>query len=140
MNRRSTFALASLLLLPGVTFLADDAVGQQTAPAHHRYFVRVVYTTEGMKDLQKRSATAAKATIVKFLESAGCKLETWYFDYTESTSYAINDCPDEIAVATLQATGTAAGFARATWRPVLSAEDMDVALAKSLTTRPPQQQ
>jgi uncharacterized protein with GYD domain len=141
MNRGIKFALTSLsLLLPGLAVLTGDALGQQATAPHHKYFFRAVYTAEGMKDLQKRSATVLAAGVAKFDASAGCKLETWYFDYTESANYGFVDCPDEIAMATISATANAAGFVRVTFRSVLSPEDMDKALAKSLATRPPQQQ
>jgi uncharacterized protein with GYD domain len=90
--------------------------------------------------LQKQSATGFKAGVAKFFESVGGKLESWYFDYGDSTAYGFVDYPDEIAAATAQATVNAGGFARVTYRPVLSAEDADRALARSAATRPPQQQ
>jgi uncharacterized protein with GYD domain len=136
MNRYTTLALTSLSL----TLVAGDAIGQQSGPAHHKYFLRAALTIEGMKNLQKQPPTALRAGVAKFNESVGCKLETWYFDYGESTAYSFVDCPDEVSAATLQANSNAAGFARVTFRPVLSAEDMDKALAKAASTRPPQQQ
>jgi MFS family permease len=75
-----------------------------------------------------------------FGRAAGGKLESWYFDYGDSTAYGFVDYPDEIAAATAQASVNAGGFARVTYRPVLSAEDADRALARSAATRPPQQQ
>jgi uncharacterized protein with GYD domain len=141
MNRRAACSLASIsLLFLGLALLPDEAVGQQTGPTLHKYFFRAVLTTEGIKDVQKRSATALRAGIAKFDESVGCKLKSWYFDYGNNTNYGFADCPDDVAVATLSATANAAGFARVTWIPVLSAEDMDKALTKSLATRPAQQQ
>jgi uncharacterized protein with GYD domain len=141
MKRRTAFAVASLvLLLPGLALTPSDAVGQQTTAAPHRYFFSAAFTNDGIKNLQKQSATGFKAGVAKFFESVGGKLESWYFDYGESTAYGFVDYPDEIAAATAQATVNAAGFARVTYRPVLSAEDADRALAKSVATRPPQQQ
>jgi hypothetical protein len=120
--------------------LSATSFAQQGEQARHKYFFRAVYTAEGMKDLQRRSATALRAGVQKFDESAGCKLESWYFDYTESANYGFVDCPDEIAMATISATANAAGFVRVTFKPVLTPEEMDKALAKSVATRPPQQQ
>ena len=140
MNRRTASSLASVsLLFPGLVFLAGDAFGQ-SAPPHHKYFVHVEFTPEGVKDLQNRSVTALRAGVEKFDESVGCKLESWYFDYGASGAYAIVDCPNEIAAATLTATANSTTFTRVTWRPVLSAEDADKAFAKSKTIRPVQQQ
>jgi uncharacterized protein with GYD domain len=136
MNRYTSLALASL----GLTLIAGGAFAQQSRPAHHKYFLRAALTPDGMKNLQKQPPTALKAGVAKFNESVGCKLETWYFDYGESTAYGFIDCPDEVSAATLQANSNAGGFARVTFRPVLSAEDMDKALAKAAAVRPPQQQ
>ena len=108
--------------------------------AHQRYLFRAAFTVDGMKNLQKQSATGFKTGVAKFFESVGGKLEFWYFDYGDSTAYGFVDYPDEIAAAAAQASVNAGGFARVTYRRVLSAEDADKALAKSVGTRPPQQQ
>ena len=57
---------------------------------------------------------------------------------TASTGWAIIDYPDEIAATAAQMTTNAAGFARVTLIPLITAEEADRALAK--ITRPPQQQ
>jgi uncharacterized protein with GYD domain len=91
-----------------------------------------------MKNLQKQPPTALKAGIAKFVESVGGKLESWYFDYGASTGWAIIQYPDELGAAAAQMTTNAAGFARVTLMPLLTAEEADKALAK--ITKPPQQQ
>lgn len=127
-------------LAASLVLFSDVAMGQQTGASYHRYFFRAVYTAEGMKDLQKRGATALGENVAKFDASVGCKLEAWYFDYTESANYGFVDCPNEIAMATIAATANAAGYVHVTMRPVLTPTEMDQALAKSQSIRPPQQQ
>lgn len=140
MTRRIGFAAVTLaLLLFELTLMPGDAVGQQNAPAH-KYFFRAAFTVDGMKNLQRQSPSAFKAGVAKFFASVGGKLESWYFDYAESTAYGFVEYPDEIAAATAQASVNAGGFARVIYRPVLSAEDADKAMARSMATRPPQQQ
>jgi uncharacterized protein with GYD domain len=139
MNLRSILVV-SAITVAGLALLPVGAFAQQAGASPHRYLVRAVLTAEGLKNFQKQSPTALKAGIAKFLESVGGKLEFWYFDYGESTAYAINVYPDEIAAATAQVSTNAAGFARVTIRPVLSAEDMDKAIAKVPPVRVPQQQ
>jgi uncharacterized protein with GYD domain len=141
MKQRIAFAVTSLtLLVAGLGVISGDAVGQQVPAAHQRYLFRAAFTVDGMKNLQKQSATGFKTGVAKFFESVGGKLESWYFDYGDSTAYGFVDYPDEIAAAAAQASVNAGGFARVTYRPVLSAEDADKALAKSVGTWPPQQQ
>ena len=139
MKRRSASITASLLFV-GLIATAGGAAGQQAEATHHKYFFRAVFTIDGMKNLQKQSPSGFKAGVAKFFGSAGGKLESWYFDYADSTAYGFVDYPDEISAATAQATVNAAGFARVTYSPVLSAEDADKAFAKSAAVRPPQQQ
>jgi uncharacterized protein with GYD domain len=139
-KRRFAFAVTMLLMCPGLGLITGEAVGQQAVTPHHRYLFRAAFTIDGIKNLQKQSATGFKVGVAKFFGSVGGKLESWYFDYGENTAYGFVDYPDEIAAASAQAAVNAAGFAHVTYRPVLSAEDADKALAQSAITRPPQQQ
>jgi uncharacterized protein with GYD domain len=102
--------------------------------------VRAVLTAEGLKNLQTQPPTALKAGVAKFVETVGGKLEFWYFDYGAATAYSVIDYPDEVAAATAQLSTNAAGFARVTIRPLLTAEEMDQAVAKWPPVRVPQQQ
>jgi uncharacterized protein with GYD domain len=141
MNRVTTLTLTTVsLLVLGLALPATDAVGQQAGPTLHRYLVRATLTAEGLKNLQKQPPTALKAGVAKFVESIGGKLEFWFFDYGASTAYSVIEYPDEIAAATAQLSANAAGFARVTTRPLLSAEEMDKAVAKMPPVRVPQQQ
>ncbi len=140
MNRHIAFALNLSLAIPGLAALAGDAVAQQAGPAAHKYIYRAVLTSEGLKDLQKRSATALRGNIVKFTESLGCKQEFWYFDPLNSTAYGGVACPDEMTIATITTTVNAAPYARLTYWSVLTAEQMDQAATRAASSRPPQQQ
>ncbi len=139
MNFRHILALSAIAAF-GFAALPTEAVLGQQAQSSHKYLVRAVLTTEGVRNLQKQPPTALKAAVTKFDESVGGKLEFWYFDYGESTAYSIVEFPDEIAAATAQAAANAGGFARVTFRPVLSAEEADKAIAKVGAIRVPQQQ
>jgi uncharacterized protein with GYD domain len=141
MNRVTTLSLTTVsFLLLGLALPTGEAVGQQAGPTLHRYLVRAVLTADGLKNLQKQPPTALKAGVAKFVESVGGKLEFWFFDYGESTAYSVIGYPDEIAAATAQLSTNAAGFARVTIRPLLTAEEMDKAVAKVPPVRVPQQQ
>ena len=141
MSRLTAFTLTTVLLVfIGVAPPAGEAAAQPADANLHRYLVRAVLTAEGLKNLQKQPPTALKAGVAKFVESVGGKLEFWFFDYGAATAYSVIDYPDEIAAATAQLSTNAAGFARVTIRPLLSAEEMDKAVAKMPPVRVPQQQ
>jgi uncharacterized protein with GYD domain len=141
MKRSIPFVFTSVpISLAAMAFLSNAALGQQTEQTHYRYFVSAELTAEGMKNLQKQMATGLRASVAKFAESVGCKLESWYFEPGASTVRSFIDCSSEIGAAALQVTANAAGFAHVSSRPVLSAEELDKAIAISTATRPPQQQ
>src|SRR5262245_39573997 len=141
MKRVATLtSTTGLLLSLGLALSTGVAVGQQqTGSTLHRYLVQADLTAEGIKNLQKQPPTVLKAGVAKFVESVGGKLEFWYFDYGEATAYSVIYYPDEIAAATAQLSTNAAGFAHVTIRPLLSAEEMDKAVAKVPPVRVPQQ-
>jgi uncharacterized protein with GYD domain len=141
MSRVTALILTTVLLVfIGVAPPAGEAAAQPADATLHRYLVRAVLTAEGLKNLQKQPPTALKAGVAKFVESVGGKLEFWFFDYGAATAYSVIDYPDEIAAATAQLSTNAAGFARVTIRPLLSAEELDKAVAKMPPVRVPQQQ
>ena len=141
MSKLTALTLTTVLLVfIGVATPAGEAAAQPADATLHRYLVRAVLTAEGLKNLQKQPPTALKAGVAKFVESVGGKLEFWFFDYGAATAYSVIDYPDEIAAATAQLSTNAAGFARVTIRPLLSAEEMDKAVAKMPPVRVPQQQ
>jgi uncharacterized protein with GYD domain len=141
MDHRHTAALAGAsLLFLGLALSTGGAVGQQAEQKMHRYLVRAVLTTEGLQNFRTQPPTALKAGIAKFLDSVGGSLESWYFDYSQSTAYSIVYYPTEIAAATAQLMTNSAGFAHVTLTPLLSAEEADKAMGMLSAIRAPQQQ
>jgi hypothetical protein len=67
MNRVSTTTVALLFL--GLALPSGEAVAQQAGPTLHRYLVRAVLTTEGLKNLQKQPPTALKAGVGRLYET-----------------------------------------------------------------------
>jgi hypothetical protein len=131
MERCIAFALVGILLVPAT------ASAQQSS---HKFVYRAELTTEGMKDLQKRTAVGLRANVIKATESTGCKQEYWYFDPLTSVAFGGVDCQSEMGPAALVTAVNAAGFAKLSYRAVLTAEQLDGLLSKSPNVRPPQNQ
>jgi hypothetical protein len=117
--------------------IGGPAIAQQSS---HKFLYRAELTTEGVKDLQKRTAVALRANIIKATESVGCKQEYWYFDPLTSVAFGGVDCQSEMAPATLVTAVNAAGFAKLSYWAVLTAEQMDGLLSKAQNVRAPQNQ
>jgi hypothetical protein len=121
----------------GVFSLTTNAVAQ---PSSHKFVYRAELTAEGVKDLQKRTAVGLRANIIKATESIGCKQEYWYFDPLTSVAFGGVDCQSETAPAAIVMAVNAAGFAKLSYRAVLTAEQLDAILSKSQNVRAPQNQ
>jgi uncharacterized protein with GYD domain len=141
MDHRHTAALAGAsLLFLGLALSIGAVVGQPAEQEMHRYLVRAVLTTEGLQNFRTQPPTALKAAIAKFLDSVGGSLESWYFDYSQSTAYSIVYYPTEMAAATAQLMTNSAGFAHVTLTPLLTAEEADKAMGLLSAIKAPQQQ
>ena len=102
-----------------------------------KYMTRVSFTTEGVKGLQKEKPTQRRAAVAKLLESAGGKLETFYFAFGQDDGIAIYDLPDNVTAAALSVAANAAGHVHLSITPLMTAEEMDEAVDKSSKSRPP---
>ena len=74
-----------------------------------KYMTRVSFTREGVKGLQKEKATHRRDAVAKLVESAGGKLETFYFAFGQDDGIAIYDLPDNVTAASLSIAANAAG-------------------------------
>jgi hypothetical protein len=110
------------------------------AHAQHKFVYRAELTQAGVKDLQMRTAKGLRANIIKATESVGCKQEYWYIEPLTSIAYGGVDCPSEAAPVAVVTTVNAAGFARLTYRSVLTAEQMDEQMSKNPNYKAPQNQ
>jgi uncharacterized protein with GYD domain len=102
-----------------------------------KYMTRVSFTREGVKGLQKEKPTHRRAAVAKLVESAGGKLEAFYFAFGQDDGIAIYDLPDNVTAAALSVASNAAGHVHLSITPLMTAEEMDQAIDKSAKYRPP---
>ena len=62
MDQRIAFTSVPMLLA-AIALVASPALGQQGEQTHHRYFVSAELTVEGMKNLQKQTATGLRLAL-----------------------------------------------------------------------------
>src|SRR5262249_39051270 len=75
----------------------------------------------------------------KLLQSVDGKLEAFYFAMGDRDVVTIVDLPDAVSAAAVSLTGSATGLFKVRTTPLLSAEEIDRALARKLTFRGPGQ-
>ena len=102
-----------------------------------KFLLHVSYTAEGLKGLMKDKASGRAAAAKKAAASVGGKLESIYWALGEDDAIAIADLPDAESAAALGLTISASGLARTRTTRLLTAEEVDTALAKTVTYRAP---
>jgi len=105
-----------------------------------RYLTLFKYSPEGTKGFLKEKAAAREAAVRKGIESVGGKLETLYWASSggEYTGMTIGEFPDAATatafLALLQSSGMFEDFKII---ELLTTSEIDRALGKSMTYRPP---
>lgn len=102
-----------------------------------KYLTRVSFTTEGVKGLQKETAKQRRDAVAKLVESAGGRLEAFYFAFGADDGVGIYDLPDNVTAASLSIASNAAGHVHMSMTPLVTVEEMDQAIAKSAKYRIP---
>jgi uncharacterized protein with GYD domain len=102
-----------------------------------RYMIQASYTAEGLKGLQKDKASGRKAAVSKAAEALGGKLEALYYAFGEDDVVAILDLPDNVSASALSLAVSASGIVRTRTTPLLTVDETDQALQKSVNYRAP---
>ncbi|MEU4416483.1 MULTISPECIES: GYD domain-containing protein [Nocardia] len=102
-----------------------------------KYMWRVSYLQEGAQGLLAEGGSARRAAITEMVESVGGRVEACYFAFGEDDLYVIGDVPDDVSAAALAIRTAAAGAAVSHTVGLLTAEQIDEAVAREVTYRPP---
>jgi uncharacterized protein with GYD domain len=102
-----------------------------------KYLVRAAYSAEGLQGLQKDKASGRRQAVAKAVEGLGGKLESMYFALGEHDVLLIVDMPDLVSGAALGLRVSATGLVRSTTTALLTIEEADRALAKTVDYRAP---
>ena len=102
-----------------------------------KFLWQVSYTAQGAHGLMKEGGTARRAVVQRLTEQAGGKLESFYFALGESDAFVIAELPDATAAAAISVAVNAVGAAQLRTIPLVTPEEMDVAVKRSVDYRPP---
>lgn len=104
-----------------------------------KYLVQATYTAEGLKNLQKDRAEGRTAAIKAAIQSVGGRLESIYWSLGEYDAVIIAEVPDIVSGAAISLAASASGMVRTKSTQLLTADEVDHALAKAVKYRPPGQ-
>jgi uncharacterized protein with GYD domain len=102
-----------------------------------KYLIEASYTADGLKGLQKDKASGRKAAVTKALEAVGGKLDHMYFCLGDNDVVAVIDVPDLSTATALAVSISASGLVRTKTIPMMTVDEMDSALAKTVSYAPP---
>ena len=102
-----------------------------------KYLVAVSYTADGVAGLVKDGGTGRRAKVAEAVERLGGSVEVFYFALGETDAYVILDLPDHETGTALSLAVNASGAVRATTTLLLTPEQVDEAVRKSVDYMPP---
>jgi len=102
-----------------------------------KYLISASYTAEGAKGVLKEGGTKRRQAAEQDIESAGGKLEAFYFAFGDNDAFVIVDAPDHASVAAMSLAINASGAVRTKTVVLLTPEEIDQATKKGTTYRAP---
>jgi len=102
-----------------------------------KYLIQGSYTSEGVKGLMAEGGSARMAAGTAACESVGGTIESFYFAYGDADVVAIAEFPDSASATAVSLLINASGAIAVTLTPLVTADEVDAAAAKTPAYRPP---
>jgi uncharacterized protein with GYD domain len=102
-----------------------------------KYMIQGNYTSEGWKGVQKDKASGRREALSHTIAALGGKLEAVYFSLGEHDVVLIADLPDQASAAAFCIAASSSGVARTCTTALMTVEETDQALKKSVDYRAP---
>ena len=102
-----------------------------------KYLLEVSYTADGLKGLQKDGGSGRTTAVKNLLKGIGGKLEAMYWSLGDYDAVLIADLPDNITATAVATAVSASGLVRTKTTVLLSADEIDAAMKKSINYRAP---
>ena len=102
-----------------------------------KFLVQASYTAEGLKGLIKDKAKVRVEAAKKAASSVGGKVEAFYWALGDDDAIIIADFPDADSAAALGIAVSSTGLVRTKTTRLLTPEEVDNALAKTVSYRAP---
>jgi uncharacterized protein with GYD domain len=104
-----------------------------------KYLFHGSYTEEGLKGLLKDGGTKRQEAVKQAVESLGGTLEAYYFAFGDNDFYFIADSPNNVNAVAGSILGSASGTVKVNITVLLTPEEIDEAVKKTMDWRAPGQ-
>lgn len=102
-----------------------------------KFLFEASYTAEGLKALQREGGSSRRDAVARAAESVGGRLERFYFAFGDHDAFAIADLPDNESATAVALAASAAGGASVRTVVLLTPDEVDAAVKRSVDYRPP---
>ena len=102
-----------------------------------KFLFKVNYTLEGLNGVRAQGGKARKAAATSAAKSVGGRLESFYFAFGSTDVYTVIEFPDNTSAAAMALAVSAAGGAKVETVALLSPEEIDDAVGKKVSYKPP---
>ena len=104
-----------------------------------KYLFHGSYTEEGLKGLLKEGGSKRREATEQLVKSLGGTLEAYYFAFGDNDFYVILDTPDNVSTSAASLMVNASGAVNIETVVLLTPEEVDRAVKKTVDYRPPGQ-
>lgn len=104
-----------------------------------KYLFEATYVGQGIKGLMQEGGTKRREALKEALSSIGGTLESFYFAFGYYDVLGVFEVPDDASAAALSLVVNSTGSVNVRLKPLLSVEDIDEAVKKTPSYRPPGQ-
>jgi uncharacterized protein with GYD domain len=102
-----------------------------------KYLVKASYSAEGTRGLLKDGGTGRFEAVEGLIESVGGSVEAFYYAFGGEDLFWICELPSNADLIAVSLAINAAGGARVTTTPLISLDEIDEAVQKAVSYRPP---
>ena len=102
-----------------------------------KYLFEASYTPEAVEGIRKAGAASRAAAVSDMCSELGGKLDTFHFAFGDVDAFVVCDLPDDEAAAAAAFTVGASAAGRINTIKLLTIEEADAALRRSVSYRPP---
>ena len=102
-----------------------------------KYLLRGNYVASGVKGLMAEGGSKRRDAAAAAIKSAGGTLDAFYFAFGDTDVIGICDFPDTASAVAVSLLINSTGAVTLSFTPLLTCEDIDAAVKKSPTYRPP---
>ena len=102
-----------------------------------KYLFEADYLSEGINGLLKEGGTRRRAAVDELFKSLGGTVEAFYYAFGDEDVFIIGDLPDNASAAALTIRVNAAGVTTCKMTALITPQEIDEAVKKTSTYRPP---